>query len=424
MIDYIINIITICGILLLGGCSIRQESNSYLHAIDFGKAIENVEDVMLSKYVSSIEYTPLETNPKALLGNIRHWFTTDENKMFFVSAEKMRCIHIFNRDGKYIGDIGQKGRGPGEYLAVRTMTIVPEINALMIEAGTYILFYSLDDGSCINKFDFADFFDRTNDITNNLKGHSHTMPNMSAGRIILHNGYLYVTMANNTTFDQVLLIMDIDFNPISSIELGKTSFQYGLPRVECSIPYIYNNDVKLINSLYDTIYSVNKNKIKPYVTFNYGEYSSLSKEPIRTDVNTFFRQMSYRANLAKVKPTDINETLHMFYGTIFISNSISTPKQLRNYSQFIYDKQSKKSLIIKHSNNELDFAGFTNDIDGGMPFWPSKQIGNKLYQFVDAVTFIEMSQKYNSPRMKEIASTLTDESNPVLIEATLKNSLD
>lgn len=55
-----------------------------------------------------------------------------------------------------------------------------------------------------------------------------------------------------------------------------------------------------------------------------------------------------------------------------------------------------------------------------MPFWPSKQIGNKLYQFVDAGTFIEMSEKYNSLRMKEIAATLTEESNPIIIEATLK----
>jgi hypothetical protein len=31
-----------------------------------------------------------------------------------------------------------------------------------------------------------------------------------------------------------------------------------------------------------------------------------------------------------------------------------------------------------------------------------------------------MSKKYNSPRMKEIAATLTEESNPVMIEATLK----
>ena len=31
-----------------------------------------------------------------------------------------------------------------------------------------------------------------------------------------------------------------------------------------------------------------------------------------------------------------------------------------------------------------------------------------------------MIKKYNSPRMKEIAATLTEDSNPVIIEATLK----
>ena len=80
---------------------------------------------------------------------------------------------------------------------------------------------------------------------------------------------------------------------------------------------------------------------------------------------------------------------------------------------------TRKTKLIKYSE-DLGQGAFTNDIDGGMPFWPTKHIGNKLYQFVDAVTFIEMSEKYNSPRMKEIAATLTEDSNPVMIEATLK----
>ena len=43
-----------------------------------------------------------------------------------------------------------------------------------------------------------------------------------------------------------------------------------------------------------------------------------------------------------------------------------------------------------------------------------------MFSFVDAGTFIEMSKKCNSPKMKEVARKLTEESNPVLVEVTLK----
>ena len=65
-------------------------------------------------------------------------------------------------------------------------------------------------------------------------------------------------------------------------------------------------------------------------------------------------------------------------------------------------------------------AGFINDIDGGMPFWPQRIRENKMYSFVDAGKFIDMSKRCNSAKMKEVASILTYESNPVLIEVTLK----
>lgn len=44
----------------------------------------------------------------------------------------------------------------------------------------------------------------------------------------------------------------------------------------------------------------------------------------------------------------------------------------------------------------------------------------KMYRLVDAVDFIEFAQMVNSTRMKEVASELTDDSNPVLVVVTLK----
>ena len=65
--------------------------------------------------------------------------------------------------------------------------------------------------------------------------------------------------------------------------------------------------------------------------------------------------------------------------------------------------------------------GFINDIDGtGDYFSPTQMFGNKMYQVVSADLFIEAAAKSNSQKMKQVAATLTEESNPVIVVATLK----
>ena len=71
-------------------------------------------------------------------------------------------------------------------------------------------------------------------------------------------------------------------------------------------------------------------------------------------------------------------------------------------------------------NYTYNAHGFVNDIDGGMPFNPNYSAGNRMYQMISAEKFIEYAQIGTSEKMKEVASTLTEESNPVMVVATLK----
>jgi hypothetical protein len=43
-----------------------------------------------------------------------------------------------------------------------------------------------------------------------------------------------------------------------------------------------------------------------------------------------------------------------------------------------------------------------------------------MYQIIDALTFINMSKNTRSAKIKEIASTITENSNPVIVVATFK----
>ena len=86
---------------------------------------------------------------------------------------------------------------------------------------------------------------------------------------------------------------------------------------------------------------------------------------------------------------------------------------------FIYDVASNKAYAPK-SKGDTMLNGFTNDLDGGAPFWPHVIYEDRMYQLVDAIDFMEAAQESDSAGMKRVAAQLTEDSNPVLIEVTLK----
>ena len=413
----------LCTILLGVSCS-RQGDEQTMHCINFPEAIKNVSEIMLSEYVSSIKYTPIETHDSALLGNIDHFFTTNDSLMFITSPELQRCIHIFTRDGKYIKDIGAKGNGPGEYRATKSMTVIPKKNALFVEGGPKAVIYSLNDGKYISERWVTDFFDNSKDTIIRFKGRETMVYNMMAGNIVYHNNHVYATAGDCLELDLYFIKMDMNFSLDTIIPMRKSTLSIGSTNIVGCYSYLYDDKISVVHGLQDTIYTWENESLIPRILINFGDIPSVTTMPQIKKTDPIFhpRTTHMHGKFAKIwfgRGSLFAETDNFITGTVLLPVDIVESKKLRRMSEFLYDKKTRKTRIIKPSC-ELKFGAFTNDIDGGMPFWPTKQIGNKLYQFVDAGTFIKMSEKYNSPRMKEIAATLTEQSNPVMIEATLK----
>ncbi len=81
------------------------------------QAIININDAQTMNYqplLDSINYIPLETTDQSLIGNIGKIYITPSNILIFDS--KQTAILLFDKEGKFIRKIGQKGRGPEEYL--------------------------------------------------------------------------------------------------------------------------------------------------------------------------------------------------------------------------------------------------------------------------------------------------------------------
>jgi len=97
----------------------------------------------LSALVEDIRVVKLDPSDQAIVGRASAWIAVSEN--YIISHEYPVASKLFDKDGRYIGNIGAIGRGPGEYFAIYDEHI-DEVNGkiyLMPFMATKILVYDL-----------------------------------------------------------------------------------------------------------------------------------------------------------------------------------------------------------------------------------------------------------------------------------------
>lgn len=97
-----------------------------------------------SRHVSSFRLIPLETGGESLLGNITK-LCSDSSSLFVFDRQNSLVLR-FSMDGSFLGRIGRKGRGSGEYLEVMDMSLdlLRHEVCLLDLAGGKLLYYAYD----------------------------------------------------------------------------------------------------------------------------------------------------------------------------------------------------------------------------------------------------------------------------------------
>lgn len=70
-------------------------------------------EVPLSSIGSSVEYIALESSPESYF-SVRRQISLSENYIL-VADKQLNRVLLFNRDGKFLRQIGKSGKGPGEF---------------------------------------------------------------------------------------------------------------------------------------------------------------------------------------------------------------------------------------------------------------------------------------------------------------------
>ncbi len=78
------------------------------------------DTILLNEWIDSITYIPLETNDECLINNITQALYHEGKWIIFDYLSQ--AIYLFDNNGSYIKRVGNRGRGPEEY--VRTSNII------------------------------------------------------------------------------------------------------------------------------------------------------------------------------------------------------------------------------------------------------------------------------------------------------------
>ena len=371
--------------------------------LDIENAVtENLTALNLSRYASSIKYIPLETGDGFPVGDIK--FFKSDGKNFYLSSILDNNIKIFSSAGKYVRTIERQGRGPGEYLGVNGFFIYADAGKTGIGV--------IDIYDKVQVYDSAGVFVRTLPEANHMEY-------IGSGRYIgitdeydneteLSIEKLFVTDTAGSKLYQSDL-WDIYERPVDAAPFGGeiTLMKYGAL-------YTVAGSIRIADSSMDTVYTVDEDfTLTPEYVFDYGKYMDMKEKAynmsdiIHTDTKKIMETdpfLLFRLDLPK-KPFKMYKSSDKLF-----------PRYVT--AVFVYDKAEKKLYALRQDRDMS--IGFTNDLDGGGTFSPMYVACDKMYEIVDAIAFMERAEASGSAGMKQVAAQLTENSNPVIVEVTLK----
>ena len=75
----------------------------------------------LSEFLTDVKLIPLETTKASLIGSIDKAVIARER--IYILDKKSQKLLLFNLTGKFTGQVGQMGKGPGEYVEIEDFLV-------------------------------------------------------------------------------------------------------------------------------------------------------------------------------------------------------------------------------------------------------------------------------------------------------------
>jgi len=352
----------------------------------------------LSEIACEVDYFPLQTSEESLVNYINRLYFSDS----LISVPAKNEIVCFNFSGRYKYKLNHMGRGPGEYSSFYIYTTDINSDGDLLSMLNYgkILFYKKSE----NKFEFdkkLSFILAKNNIPSNFA----FTPEQKSILISFYPRGIeqYRSIILNINGDTLNRRPNYyHFKVNENVEIGG-------PFV--NILYKYNKTLYFKELFSDTVFAIDqKNTIVPYLIL---------------DSDGKHITPAILANRTYKNKDDINDCLWV-YNIMEVSRYLFFLVKFDGNSYYeVYDKTVNTKFRIADNNYLID------DISGGVNFQPKDCSGEKFYSWVEALelkNYVSSNLFKNSvvknpekkKALKELADSLKETDNPVLIVVTPK----
>ena len=361
----------------------------------------HTNSITLSELADDIMYVPLDNIfPVGLIYSMRILPGS-----IYLSIKDIGIVR-FDRKGRYINNIGRKGRGPGEYRYGLHFTVDDENRRVYIVDNEKIKVYS-SSGRFVRDFQYNRYI-------------SH-----SANGIELLNTLLFLPdylLEKDPLYSWILIDT---LGKVVSVKVNSAPVFYPNMGILGST-YKFDNKVFYFNLFNDTIFSVSENFVGKAAYY-------FSADARRRPVGGFSSDPWSELSGLFIVTKMFESNRYIFLENAYRNNGVI---------QIINKSTDEIFLAYREYNTGLEVntrAFIQNDIDGGVPF----SLGPVYYYFsensseyicsllnsIDIIKHISEKEfrdadaKYPGKKMEleRLASSLKETDNPVLIIVRLKN---
>ncbi|MBN2813362.1 MAG: 6-bladed beta-propeller [Bacteroidales bacterium] len=403
--------VSIFILLIFKSCGLESGYN-HLPKIDLDENIQNISTLNLSSIAKKIEYIPIET--QSPLGEIRG-IMKYQNIIFVYGIDFCKT---YDTNGVFIHDIGNKGNGPGEYANIGKVSVNITDQLVYISSNNKIHVYSFD-GAYLNTIDTP---------TNICFTGQYIGKNKFVSILPIFKGNeknrLYF-------FDSNGLILDSSSNRISYIKKEPFFSQAEMGQIIYGFDRIHFKD-----GINDTLYYIDENlKIVPEYLLKFGKFK-IPPEVFNNSLIDYSQKASEYISI-----TDITDSENFLFITFDFHNHYPfeniTKENIYVFGRSLPINETRVAVVFNKKTLSLtllkgnSWLGFNNDIDGGLPFWPSfiDHKKNEMYSWFNAfeiINFFNEEHTHKGPytdsvahqRLIKLVKDLKTTDNPVIVKVT------
>jgi hypothetical protein len=369
-----------------------------LPTLDLAKAIGNTKAFDVAEISDEIDFVPLQTGEKeSLVGHI--WQIVESKTAWYFN--EMDNVKLFDRSGKFLGTRGRIGRGPDEF------TMIDEIAADW-QTGNHYLLGSQGKIQIIAYDPAGEIIARAN---SDLPVTYMTDAVHRNGKLIMLTPRLFSDPEPGAK-SPLLEIYSSDLKHERSIEVLDRKISpviRGVGAIRQGI--LSDNGASLIvyETLDETVFRLSDDMtLTPAYTFDFGRHAISPKAFGENPTAPWSENYRYVSKLWEGERYIICRTIGY--------------KNLPPSANGVY----MESLVFDRRNlaaggfSALGPGGRYGLFLGGIAFTPLYVRDNRFVGYMQALDIVDNAASITNPKLKALAATLKEDSNPVIVVATLK----